>query len=468
MKRFRFTATGIGASTLALNCLLLMSLILASCGRAPTLPFVSPPTPTAEAPETIQQAYPPALVETDPPSDTIIGHLSPIVFYFNQAMNKASVESAFSGLPGGAFTWSDEATLVFTPAEPYTPNSKLNIVLADTIQSASGFGIAEPIQLSFVVADYLRATNRLPGANSTDVNVESAIAVSFNQPVVPLGADPASLPPAFNIQPSVNGRGEWINTSTYIFYPEPAMLGGTEYTVSVSEALKTGSGVGLDRSVVNAWKFVTARPRVVSVSPSAEESIPLDAEIKLTFNQPMDRESAQSNFSFSGPEGSVSGSFAWNEEDTELTFSPGRTLARGAGYTLNVGAETRSKSGMTLGDAYGAVLRTFDNFGVSATETNYGSTTFTFTAPLAPGEYSDLVTVSPAIDNLDTNAEGATLSVFGGFLPGTDYVIELSGRIGDQWGQLLGEPFTLEVRTPSLSPYLAVKPFSVSALFVRP
>ncbi|MCK7483300.1 MAG: hypothetical protein M0C28_44315 [Candidatus Moduliflexus flocculans] len=46
--------------------------------------------------------------------------------------------------------------------------------------------------------------------------------------------------------PSVEGRGEWINTSTYIFHPETAMLGGTEYTVSMSEDLKTGSGVGLD------------------------------------------------------------------------------------------------------------------------------------------------------------------------------------------------------------------------------
>lgn len=468
MKRFRFTSTGIGASALALNCLLLMSLILASCGRAPTLPFVSLPTPTAETSETIQQAYPPALVETDPPPDTVIGHLSPIAFYFNQAMNKTSVESAFSGLPAGAFTWTDDATLVFTPSEPFPPDSKLNLEIADSIQSASGFGITGPIQLSFAVADHLRATNQLPRANSTDVNVDAAIAVSFNQPVVPLGADPSSLPSPFTIMPSLEGRGEWINTSAYIFYPEPAMLGGTEYTVSVNQDLKTGSGVGLDRTVINAWKFVTARPRVVSVSPSPEEAIPPDAEIKLTFNQPMDRESAQSNFSFSGPEGPLGGSFAWNDADTELTFSPGRTLARGAGYTLNVGAGTKSKSGMTLGEAYGAVLRTFDNFGVSATETNYGSTTFTFTAPLAPGEYSDLVTVTPAIDNLDTNAGGATLSVFGEFLPGTDYAIELSGRIGDQWGQSLGEPFSLEVRTPSLPPYLVMQPYSSSALFVRP
>ena len=46
--------------------------------------------------------------------------------------------------------------------------------------------------------------------------------------MVALGADPAAHPPAFTIEPSVAGRGEWINTSTYIFYPEPAMAGADD------------------------------------------------------------------------------------------------------------------------------------------------------------------------------------------------------------------------------------------------
>ena len=352
-------------SALTLNCLILTSLILASCsGGVPTLPsFIAPsPTPTIEAPTEVQSAYPPALVETDPPLNTVIGHQSPITFYFNQPMNKPSVESALSGLPEGTFTWTDEATLVFSPSQPYPPNTNLNIVIANSIQSASGFGITEPIQLLFTVADYLRGMNLLPKANSTDVNVDAAIAVSFNQPVVPLGADSTSLPPAFNVTPEVKGRGEWINTSTYIFYPEPAMLGGTEYTVSVRDDLRTGSGTGLDGSVINAWKFLTARPRVVSVSPFTESPIPPNPEIKLTFNQPMDSQSVQSNFTFSGTEGAVNGTFTWSDNDTVLTFKPDRILARGIGYALNVGAGAQSKGGMTLGTDYGVVLNTYDNF----------------------------------------------------------------------------------------------------------
>ena len=455
--------------TLTLNCLLLLSLILTSCGGTPTLPsFIAPaPSPTAEIPTASRQAFPPALIETDPPPGTVIGHLSPITFYFNQDMNKPSVESAFSGLPDGTFTWTDEATLVFQPAQPYTPNSKLNIAIADTIQSASGFGISEPIQISYTAADYLRATNLLPKANTTDVNVDAAIAVSFNQPVVPLGAEAASLPSPFNISPAVDGRGEWINTSTYIFYPEPAMQGGTEYTVSVSEDLKTGSGVSLDRTVVNAWKFLTSRPRVVSVDPSPENSIPPDAEIKLTFNQPMDQQSVQSNFVLSGPGGAVDGTYTWENDGTELTFVPGTPLARGIGYTLSVGAGAKSSSGMTLGEEYRAVLQTYANFGVSSTEADIRAVNFTFTAPLAEGNYEDLVSISPAVDDLSVNVDETRLSLYN-LLPGTSYAIQLSGQISDQWGQSLETPFRLEVLTAPLFPNLYVQPATSNTLFVRP
>ncbi len=473
MTKFRFTSTKLGTSVLTLNCLLLISLVLASCSGAPTLPsLIIAPTPTVQAadvPRAAQQtAYPVALIETDPPLNTVIGHQSPITFYFNQAMNKPSVEFAISGLPNGTFTWTDEATLTFNPAQPYSPNTQLNIALENSIQSASGFGIAEPIQLSFTVADYLRGTNLLPKANTTDVNVDAAIAVSFNQPVVPLGANSASLPSAFTILPSLDGRGEWTNTSTYIYYPETSMQGGTEYTVSMNADLKTVSGVGLDGSVINAWKFVTAKPRVVSVSPSEDEFLPPNPEIKLTFNQPMDKQSVQSNFLLSSADGSVNGTYTWNDDDTELTFLPENELARGVGYTLSVDTDAKSKGGMALSEAYRALLRTYDVFGVSDPIINYSTVSLTFTAPLADGDYENLVTITPTVDNLDVNVNGTNLYIFGNLIPDTEYVIQLSETISDRWGQSLGAPFRLNIRTLSLPPSLNLQLSGSTTAFVRP
>src|SRR5215510_3501509 len=110
MNRNRFAST-----RLSLNWLLLIALILTSCGGVPNLSALMVSTPTTTpAPTNVPQAFPLALVETVPPQNSILGHLSPITFYFNQPMNKPSAESALSGLPEGSFTWNDDATLLFT------------------------------------------------------------------------------------------------------------------------------------------------------------------------------------------------------------------------------------------------------------------------------------------------------------------------------------------------------------------
>lgn len=456
---------------LALNCLLLFSLFLASCGGAPTLPqlpqlIAASPTPSAPTSAAAQSTYPPALIETDPPAGAVIGHLSSITFYFNQPMNRASLEGAIRGLPDGVFTWSDDATLVFTPTQPYPPDTRLSVEIDSTIQSAGGFGALAPQTLTFTVADYLRPVNLLPKPNTTDVDVDAAIAVSFNQPVVSLGANTASLPPPFVIMPAVQGRGEWINTSTYIFHPQTALLGGTEYTVSVKDDLKTVTGVGLDRTVVNAWKFVTARPRVVALTPSPDDFIPPDARLEVTFNQPMDRQSVQSNFSFSGPSGEVSGTFEWLDDSSGFFFIPKSPLTRGTAYTLKLSAAAKSQGGVTLTSDYNATLRAYDNFAVRAAETSVSGINFRFTAPLAKTNYDSLVSVSPAVENLSVNADGSTLYL-SNLQPGTTYLIELSAQISDSWGQPLGSPYRIEVQTPALTPHLYVIPFS-STLFVRP
>jgi len=449
---------------LTLNWFLLISLILASCSGIPT------PAPVIPTPTFLRQSAPPAIIESDPPLESVIGHLAPITFYFNQPMNKNSVEPAFSGLPPGAYVWKDESTLLYTPAQPYPPNAKLNISIGPSVQSAVGYGITEPIELSFAVSDYLRATNILPKADSTDANVDAAIVASFNQPVVPLGADSSSLPSAFNILPSVSGRGEWINTSTYIFYPESSMQGGTEYTVSVNPDLKTVTGVGLDGGAQNAWRFVTARPRVVELGPFTDGSVALDAEIKLTFNQPMNEESVQSNFLFSGTDGPVNGTFTWNDRATEISFKPDSLLARNVGYLLNLNADAQSRGGVTLGEDYGAVLNTFPNFTVARTYTTHGVTTVYFTSPIPEGKYDNFVTVTPAVDDLsvvDYQGEWG-LQIYGAFIPDTDYVIEVAGTIKDLWGQALGNPFAFNVRTPPIPPQLNLRFFGSNTLFVRP
>lgn len=113
---------------LLLNIILLIALVITSCTGLPVeIPLLSTPTPALPTPTSFQQSLPAALVETDPPQGSVIGHQSPITFYFNQPLNKPSAESALSGLPAGTFTWTDDSILVFTPTEPYQPNTTMNV-----------------------------------------------------------------------------------------------------------------------------------------------------------------------------------------------------------------------------------------------------------------------------------------------------------------------------------------------------
>src|SRR5215212_11753920 len=135
--------------TLTLNWFLLLALVLASCTGLPVPIISSTATPAIPTPTAFQQSLPPALVETDPPLGSMIGHQSPITFYFNQPVNKASAESALTGLPAGTFTWNDDATLLFTPTQAYQPNSTLTFSIANSMQSVNGLGMTAPVDLSF-------------------------------------------------------------------------------------------------------------------------------------------------------------------------------------------------------------------------------------------------------------------------------------------------------------------------------
>ena len=79
---------------------------------------------------------------------------------------------------------------------------------------------------------------------------------------------------------------------------------------------------------------------------------------------------------------------------------------------------------MTLGEDYGAVLNTFDNFAVTQGNVEFGYVTFTFSSPLPQGEYDKFVNVNPDVDNFSVSVAEDALSLFiyGNFLPETNYV----------------------------------------------
>lgn len=464
--------------------LIIFSVLLVSlaCGLpfggdpTPRSPEVIPsPTPLPE-PTATPEPLPPALVESDPPISAELPVNGPITLFFNQPMDRASVEAALTGQMQKqlTFTWVDDTTVIVYVSEELAPETALAFNLDTGIRSRQGLSLTQPISLNFQTAGYLKPVQALPEDGSNEVDPTSAVVLSFNRPVVPLGADPDTLQPGFEIEPTAPGRGVWLNTSTYVFYPEPALEGGKTYQVRVNPDLVSTDGTPLEDGF--SWSFTTAEPQLVTVEPATEIPWPLDAEVVFVFNQPMDRASVESQFRLASPDGRpLSGQFLWEEDDTVMIFKPDSTLPRNTTFTLSLGAQAQSVGGSTIVSEQPITVQTVPELSVARSEPDPGGTVdpqasllIHFTSPLPNNQdLLPFLRIEPQVSDLRADVDQQTLYVGGSFEPNTDYVLRISPDLRDVWGGALRQEYQLNFRTNSLQPNLLLYT-GADAIFLTP
>ena len=273
------------------------------------------------------------------------------------------------------------------------------------------------------------------------------------------------LPSAFSIEPAATGAGEWVNTSTYIFYPDPPLVGGTTYNVFLNTDLRStsdGPFIGMADFQGDSWSFSTASPRLLSAIPEeGTGSIPIDTVVELNFNQSMDSASVQENFALLAPGGiGMDGAFGWNDDFSTMVFTPTNLLARDAGYTILLLGLAQSQGGTPLGADYDHRFFTVPPFYVAWTEPGqdgsvqkYQGVKFHLSAPVDSTDPLKYVSVSPAVTNLNywIPQSDFALNISGDFKPSTEYLVTLSGSLPDRWGQSLGQEYVLRFRTEPLA-----------------
>jgi len=446
-------------------------LALSSCNLPGGTPQATP-TPTAIP----LPPLPPVLVETDPPSGSLIANQQALTFYFNQPMLRSDIETSLANqlMVTGKFDWLDDNTLKFTPIQSFTANTNLDITLDTNLKASNGLGFQEPVRINFSTSDDLRLIQTLPESSTQDVSSSAAVVAAFNQPVVPLGADPSSLPQGFSLQPAASGSGEWINTSTYIFYPDPGLSGGVNYTVSINPTLTATSGSLLDLNDLT-WNFTVGLPRLLELEPSSETPFPLDQPIKMTFNQPMDTTSVEANFSFSSDNGAVDGKYSWNANHTVFTFTPSSSLERSTDYTLLLGAGAQARGGSSIGAENRFAVQTFPDLKIQYTDpydtgslsSLYSSLQINFSAPIQTSAYQSLVSIEPATANFYTYASEQTMYISGSFQANTNYTVTVDKSLKDIWGQKLGETISTHFSTPPATPGMDLLYLGTDTYFVR-
>jgi uncharacterized protein YfaS (alpha-2-macroglobulin family) len=458
---------------------------LIAISLACSVPFINEPTATPPNPTTIPATatptpipLPPDLVESDPLPGAEISLTEPVTLYFNQSMDRSSVEGALSGEPtlSGHIDWIDDATLTFSPDTALLPETSLTININTTAQSTSGMPLIEPISISYNTAGYLQLSQALPEPESFDVDPTSAVVAAFNRPIVPLGADQAALPAAFTIEPDTEGHGEWLNTSTFIFYPDPSLYSGYNYTVRINPDLMSTDGTQLESEY--SWSFTTTNPYLISMNPiDGDQGVRLDTGVQLRFNQPMEINSVESNFSLLDPNGqSVPGETFWNEDFTTLSFTPTIQLERDVNYISVLGADARDLGGTSIGYQEQATWSTVPELMITGsdpvqggTKNVYGGVYIYLSSYIPPEEVTDFIISSPEIPNLRAfvSPEDKSLQLYGDYEPSTAYTMTVSRRLTDEWGSSLGEDFSLNFNTAPLNPSLT---FSLSSkvLFLTP
>lgn len=453
-------------------------------GFSNRITLVSPPaaTFTPSAPTATPQPLPPALVESDPLPGTLLSLEKPITLYFNQAMQRASVETALSGEPAliGNFSWSDDATLVLSPQGSLSPDTEINLTIGVDALAANGQALTQPINLKFRTVGYLRMAQSLPAPDANDVDPSSAVVASFNQPVTALGADPSELPAAFTLssdsETRASGKGEWVNTSTYIYYPEPALQGGKRYTVSLNPEIKSTAGSVLESA--RGWSFTTAAPRLVSASPQdGASAIRLDAPIVLEFNQAMDSTSVQAGFQLlDANQHKVDGNFSWDDASKVMTYTLSSLLNRNQSHTVHLSAEVLAQGGALLGTSLESHFQTVPALSVIGSnpkqggeKTVYEGITLYLSAPIKDeDEIQKYLTVTPILQNqrLYFNPDELSITINGDYQPETKYVVTLSAETPDFWGGKIINTYHLELRTAPIPPTINV--FPSSEVFLTP
>jgi len=468
-------------------------LLTLACGLPSAIQSLAPADTPAPAPApTITptpQPLPPALVEADPPPGSRLSLDGALTLYFNQAMQRASVEEAFSAklyLPNGQatthpidFTWLDDSTLVVSPAVDWLAAKDWSMEIAASARAANGLTMLEAVSFNYPTAPPLEVVQILPESGLTDVDPSSAVVVTFNQPVVSLGADPNTLPGALIIEPPPDGHGEWVNTSTYIFYPETALFGGATYSISVNPKLSSTSGASLTSAL--EWSFSTASPRLVSIEPGdGSSAVPLDASFKLTFNQPMDTINVEGHFTMHDSDGEyIPGVFEWEQDDTVVVFTPSEVLSRNTEYTLQLPFGAQARGGTPLGVSYSAAVDTVPGLMITSTDPLqggftgiYSGVTLYFNSFVLDDDDIDLlqyISITPEVPDLYywLGWEGRELNINGSIDPLTEYQIIIDGDLPDPWGGLLGMDYPYNFQTSALDARLNFSHYS-SYLFITP
>jgi len=391
-----------------------------------------------------------------------------IELVFDRPMDRESVASALVVEPGvsGAVEWVDDRTVRFKPAQELERDTDYYVTIDAKAQAADGDSLDGAYRFRFRTVGYLEIAQVIPAPGTEEVETSTTITVIFNRPVVPLTvvSDPAytRLPQPLLFDPPIEGHGEWLNTSIYIFRPAKALAGGTTYTARIEAGLTDTTGGLLAERY--EWSFSTQPPQVVWVSPREDAVlVGVDTAVRVEFNMPVDCDSAVEAFRLRAGLRNVSGD--WACQGATLTFTPTEWLDFDVTYNVRVTRGVQGVGGgLGMREHYDWRFTTVPLPRIVGTRPQDGQrdawprTSF----EIIFNTRIDPTTVMPNLDMTPPLSPTLVYTYFNtwdntfvlnfGAQPSTDYEVVIGPDIADPYGNTIGRGRTVRFRTAALEP----------------
>jgi hypothetical protein len=292
-----------------------------------------------------EDVYPPrvvSVISSRAPLDAIVR------IAFNEPMDRASVEAVFSIDPviAGELTWQED-TLVFTPDAPLDFDTLYTVHIASTAQDLGGIPMGVELYSGFrTVADTdpPRVLATSPSQGSHDVPLVTNLTITFSDDV-----NTSTLDVALSWDPPVAFRISW-DGPTAIVTPLHSLEEGIFYNLTVGTGLEDIRGNPIEAPYV--LSFLTAGsadrtpPQLLSVAPVTGSRVTPRGSVRLTFSEPMDRESVEGAIMVSPLVGTE---LSWSDQVLTVTFEG---MEVGTVYTINLGRSMTDRAGNIVREPY--------------------------------------------------------------------------------------------------------------------
>ncbi|MBU1381307.1 Ig-like domain-containing protein, partial [Myxococcota bacterium] len=303
---------------------------------------------------------------------------------------------------------------------------------------------------------------------TTDVYIAPNISVTFSQPMIPVTshADSIAKGVPLKIEPNIPGKWRWLGTKTLIFESDLERLPkSTHYKVTVPAEVKSALGTKLEKEYT--WEFTTPTINVETIYPQGGPQF-LDPIFYIRFDQRVDPAAVLATISMTGPNSSniplkLVKEDEWKKDKTiksymevakrefegrHFVFRPTIELTKASYYAIEVGPGTPSKEGnLKSKEGKKFSITTYSPLAIdySSCEKRYKcrppyGMSLRFNNGIDEKNFrEDMITVTPKIEDMHITVAGRYMSISGKVKGRRDYVVKISPKLGDIYGQFLGK-----------------------------